>query len=122
MENTMEDELKRLNVQMALEETDGNKAFFDDLLAPKFAFRRVSGAFDDREGFLAGLYAGSAERQCDPKSIKITPLGKTSAFVICIVRMKIENKWKEFHNARLFVLDSKRWRLLAWANEEKNTE
>ena len=113
----MVDELRRLNVEMTTKEAEGNKAFFDDLLAPTFAFRRANGAFEDRQTFLAGLKAGGAQRECDPNSIEITPLAKMRAFVTCVVKMKIDNDWKEFHNARLFVLDPKDWRLLAWANE-----
>jgi hypothetical protein len=116
-ESTMVDELRRLNVKITDKEMEGNKAFFDDLLAPTFAFRRANGAFEDRQIFLAGLKEGGAQRKCDPNSIEITLLGGMRAFVTCIVKMKIDTEWKAFHNARLFVLDFKDWRLLAWTNE-----
>ena len=111
------DELRKLNLEMAREETDGNKAFFEDVLAAKVAFRRAGGDFHDRESFLASLKPGSAQRECDPGSIGITLVGEKRAFVTCIVRMKVDDQWKEFHNARLFVLAPEGWRLLAWANE-----
>lgn len=113
----MEEELRALNLAIAREETNGNKAFFDALLAPTFAFRRANGAFNDRQIFLAGLKP-ETPRECDPQSIGITPIGKTRALVTCIVAIETEKGRKEFHNTRLFVLDSKDWRLLAWANEE----
>jgi hypothetical protein len=115
--STMMDKLRRLNVEITYKEVEGDKAFFDELLAPMFAFRRAYGAFEDRQTFLAGLKRGGAQRECDPNSVEITPLGDMRAFVTCIVQMKINDEWKDFHNARLFVLDPSDWRLLAWANE-----
>jgi hypothetical protein len=115
--NGRQAQIRELNVKMVDEETKGNKAFFDNLLAPTFAFRRTNGAFENRQTFLKSLKADGAQRECDPNSVEIKPLGEQRAFVTCIVRMRTDDEWKEFHNARLFVLDSKDWRLLAWANE-----
>lgn len=113
----MEEILTKLNVEMAERETKGDKAYFDELLAPTFAFRRANGAFDDRQIFLAGLRRG-AERKCLEESVKVTPLGSKRAFVTCVVVLQGKKGPESFQNARLFVLDSTdSWRLLAWANE-----
>jgi hypothetical protein len=117
MDPAMIERLKSINVDMAQAESSGSKAFFETLLATKFAFRRASGALEDRDGFLGGFKAG-ARRRCDPASVEVTPVGAARAFVTCVVEMEMEGGWKQFHNARLFVLDEARsWRLLAWANE-----
>ena len=113
----MEDILTMINVEMAERETKGDKTYFDALLAPTFAFRRASGAFDDRQIFLAGLRRG-AERKCKEGSIKVMPFGSTRAFVTCVVTVQGKKGPESYHNARLFVLDATdSWRLLAWANE-----
>jgi hypothetical protein len=114
MEAILEAGLRKINVEMAAHETNGDRAYFDELLAPAFGLRRASGAFEDRQIFLAGLRRGSP-RECDPGSVSVTTLNDERAFVTCLVTMQ----GKVYSNARLFVLDATRsWRLLAWANEQ----
>lgn len=113
----MAEDLTVINVEIANAETNGDRGFFDALLAPAFAFQRASGAFETREIFLAGVKR-SSPRTCDPKSVKITPLSSKRAFVTCDVVIQQPDGPKKFHNARLFIQDGAGdWRLLAWANE-----
>jgi hypothetical protein len=119
MEGPVENELRTLNVEMAREETNGNTAYFEELLAPTFAFQEPHGDFVDRETFLGGLKAGGPQRECDPYSINVTRLGEKRALVTCIVRQKMDVGWTEFDDARLFVLAGECWRLLAWASEPR---
>lgn len=119
MKAALETTLKQLNLDIAAAETQGDKAFFDALLAPTFAFRRANGAFDDRRTFVASVTPGADPRHCEPDSIRLTELGELRAFVTCTVTVRGKNgEDKRFHNARLFVRDATQsWRLLAWANE-----
>jgi hypothetical protein len=113
------DELVRLNQRVPIEENAKNRLFFEDLLAPAFAFRRASGALDTREMFLLSVPDAKGERSCDPDSIEVRVLGTRRAIVTCVVMVKNEDASVErFHNVRLFVKGSDdRWKLLAWANE-----
>lgn len=122
MDDTAIRALEALNLDMARAEMRGDKAWFDELLAPTFAFRRANGAFEDRQTFLAGLKPG-ANRLCEPASLRVVPLDAQRAFVTCIVRVARRGEQPTagdaaYHNARLFVQDADgAWRLLAWANE-----
>ena len=103
--------LSATNIEIGKGEEEGDKSFFEDLLAPKFVFMRRDGSIVSREEFLADLKPGP-ERKTSVTSI--TLFGSTRAVVTTIVLM---NK-TEFHNIRLFVLQEERWKLLSWANEQ----
>jgi Domain of unknown function (DUF4440) len=113
------DELRRLNAEIGARENSGRDAldYFNDLLAPAFAFRRASGDVVDRCAYLLALEAGGT-RETDPASIEVVPFGDARAIVSCLVSMEVKGRRERFHNVRLFVRDAqKKWRLLAWANE-----
>jgi hypothetical protein len=113
MPDETENDLRRINEELAIEENAGRRAFFDDRLAPGFVLRRANGEINSREFFLASLKPGG-ERVCDPKSIVITPIGRNRALVTCVITIQAQAN----HNARLFVKSAEgRWQLLAWANE-----
>jgi hypothetical protein len=112
---TDRDALETMNVEIGNAESRGDKAYFEDLLAPAFAFRRASGVIVDRAQFI-GAVAPSAPRKTTVRSI--TFAGHARAVVSCVVAMDVEGVSKNFDNLRVFVLDAdKRWKLLAWANE-----
>ena len=104
--------LRRLNQEIPVEENRGNRLFFQDRLAGAFAIRRAKGQLDNREMFLLSL-TGGGTRKCDPKTIKVTPLGKQRALVSCIVTVGED----VIHNTRMFIKEAGRWKVLAWANE-----
>jgi len=106
--------LRSTNIEIGNAETQGNKAFFEALLAPSLAFRRANGQVVDRPTFIVGL-GPSAKRTTNIQSIKL--LEHNRALVECTVTMEADAK--RFHNIRLFVREgpSKPWTLLAWANE-----
>jgi hypothetical protein len=108
--------LRSTNIEIGNAETQGNKAFFEALLAPCLAFRRATGQVVDRPAFIAGI-SPSAKRTTSIQSI--TLLENNRALVECTVTMEADGGAKRFHNVRLFVREgpSKPWKLLAWANE-----
>jgi len=108
--------LRSTNTEIGNAETQGNKAFFEALLAPSLAFRRAGGQVLDRPAFIAAV-SPSAKRSTNNQSI--TLLEKNRALVECTVTMEADGGAERFHNLRLFVREepSKPWTLLAWANE-----
>jgi hypothetical protein len=113
MPDETQDDLRRINEQIPIEENAANRSYFEALLAPVFVLKRANGEFQTREMFLLLLIPGG-ERVCDPKSIELHPIGKTRALVTCVITLK----GQAIHNTRLFALGPEgRWQLLAWANE-----
>jgi hypothetical protein len=113
--STDHDALGILNVDIGNAESRGDKAYFEALLAPAFAFRRAGGAVVDRKQFIDAV-AASAQRSTTIRSI--TLLGEARAILCCVVAMDVQGVRKEFDNLRVFVRgDDGKWKLLAWANE-----
>ena len=113
--NTVHESLEALNVEIGNAESRGDKAFFEELLASSFAFRRVTGVVVDRKQFLDAMAQG-APRTTNVRAI--TFAGKARAVVSCIVTMEVQGSNKDFDNLRMFIrTDDGRWKLLAWANE-----
>jgi len=108
------DELTKLNHQIGVAESAGDKRSLDGILAPVVAFRRASGACDDRASFLEKV-APSNPRETTIRSIDL--VGQDRAVVTCIVTMREGDQRKVFHNVRLFVRVQDNWKLLGWANE-----
>jgi hypothetical protein len=108
--------LRSTNIEIGNAETQGNKEFFETLLAPCLAFRRANGQILDRPNFIAGV-SPSAKRTTNIQSI--TVLEKNRALIECTVTMEDDGGAKRFHNVRLFVREgeSNQWMLLGWANE-----
>jgi hypothetical protein len=107
--------LEALNVDIGNAESRGDKAFFENLLAASFAFRRANGVVVDRKQYIEAV-ATSAARTTAVRSI--TYAGKARAIVSCIVRMDVQGVRKDFDNLRVFIrADGDTWKLLAWANE-----
>jgi hypothetical protein len=110
-------DLCQLNLEITNAENNANRAFFEALLAPAFAFRRANGVVVDRQGFLDALKAGG-DRRTEAESIEIKLLGKSRALVECVVFTGTPDQRRRFENARLFSMDEGgNWRLLSWANE-----
>ncbi len=109
------DWLKKSNIEIGAAESAGTKQFFEELLAPAFAFRRASGVIVNRTEFIDAIKP-SARR--DTKIEAVTFLGDNRALVTCIVTMEVDGERRSFHNVRLFVRrPGENWKLLAWANE-----
>jgi hypothetical protein len=109
--------LRDLNVDIGAAETRGDKAFFEDLLAPAFAMLRAKDyKIDDRTAFISAVKE-SAERQTSVGSITFFEANR--ALVVCTVTMETPDGEGRFHNVRLFIRPSakRNWQLLAWANE-----
>ena len=107
--------LEALNLEIGNAEGRGDKGFFEDLLAPSFAFRRANGVVVDRKQYIEAV-ATSAARTTAIRSISFA--GKARAVVTCIVTMDVQGTRKDFDNLRVFVrADDGAWKLLAWANE-----
>ena len=104
-------ELVKTNEEIGKRESQGDKDYFNELLAPSFAFMRASGDFDGREDFLKRLKKSDA-RTTLVASVSFT--GVRRAIVTCIVEMS----GKHYHNIRTFVQPKGKWLLLSWANEE----
>ena len=104
-----------LNIEIGKAESRGDKGYFEDLLAPAFAFRRASGAVVDRKQFIEAV-AASVPRLTAIRSI--TFAGKARAVVVCVVTMEVQGAKRDFDNLRVFVrTDDGKWKLLGWANE-----
>ena len=113
--STERETLETLNLEIGNAEARGDKGYFEDLLAPAFAFRRASGVVVDRKQFIEAVAAG-AQRTTSIRSI--TFAGKARAVVSCVVTMEVQGAKKDFDNLRVFVrADDGRWKLLGWANE-----
>ncbi len=105
--------LAQLNVDLGVAETEGDRAFLDNVIAERLAFRRANGAVVDRTGYLAAV-ATSEPRDTDIESIQ---LYDDRAIVTCIVTLHRTNGERpRFHNARMFARTSAGWKLLGWAN------
>jgi hypothetical protein len=105
-----------LNARIMAAETDGDREFFDSILAPAFAMRRASGAIVNREAFIEAV-ARSATRTTEIQTIAFH--GVNRATVSCAVSMDTLEGVRRFQNLRLFVraTTDAPWLLMAWANE-----
>jgi len=113
-----------LNIKIGDWETAGNGPALDGVIASKLAFRRASGAIDER-GTLGGSQADgyldkvqtSPVRETEIESIHVY---KNRAVVTCVVTMPLSppDQRKRYHNIRLFIREGDVWKLLGWANEE----
>lgn len=113
--HTDSDILRALNLKIGVAESEGDRAFLADVVAPTFAFRRASGALVDRTTFLDDIKP-SPPRETEIESITLH--GRARAAVSCTVTLLDGDQRKRFHNLRLFVrTDDGAWKLLAWANE-----
>ncbi len=111
-----EQRLRQLNVRIGTAESEGDREFLSNAVAPTLAFRRANGTYVDRDTFLNGIEL-SARRDTEIESI--VQLGRDRAVVNCVVSLIDGNQIKRFHNVRLFVRSSDgEWRLLGWANEQ----
>jgi hypothetical protein len=110
----MDDEqtLRELNEQMTEAENEGNRAWFDSVLAPRLAFQRADEArtIDDRDAFLQKLKPGG-----DRRNVTIGPIDVHGDRAI--VQLIVATGGRRFHNLRLFVRRDGGWKLLGWANE-----
>jgi len=131
--NLEEDELIKLNKELALRENAGDIDWFENVLAPEIAFRRASGVIIDREAFLSALKNPSNTLRSyeQTEGVEIT---ENLAVFKCIISTTspsdnnsgktepADNVIKKFRNIRLFVKqrfkDDSRWVLLGWANED----
>jgi len=107
-----------INLKISKAEDNGDRAFFEDLLASSLAFKRAdpAGTVVDRKTFLDALKQ-SGPRQSEIESISF--LGKQRALVTCVVSMRgADGKETRYHNLRLFIRSQdQKWKLLGWANE-----
>jgi hypothetical protein len=114
------EELRALDMRIPDAETKGDVAFFQNLLAPAFAFRNPGRGIDDRESFLSKVAAG-AVRKSELLGIDILShqLAIVSGIVTVTIESTSERSVQRLHNTRLFVRDSEEngWMLMAWANE-----
>lgn len=110
------DDLRQINQRIGEEEAAGNREWLEAVIGPALAFRRATGAVDDREAFLAKVSPG-AKRETTVTSIEL--LGAARAIVRAIVTTTGANGRTRYDNVRLFVRDAAgAWRLVGWANEE----
>jgi hypothetical protein len=112
--STDRETLEAVNIEIGNAEARGDKAYFEDLLAPAFAFRRVSGVVVDRKQYIEAV-ASSAARPTTVRSI--TFAGSARAIVSCVVTMETPDGKKDFDNLRVFIRTDSGWKLMAWANE-----
>lgn len=112
--STDRETLEAVNIEIGMAESRGDKAYFEDLLAPAFAFRRVTGVVVDRKQYIDAVGA-SAVRMTSVRSI--TFAGSSRAIVSCVVTMDTAEGRKDFDNLRVFIRADAGWKLMAWANE-----
>lgn len=105
--------LEQLNIAIGEAETQGDRPWFEDVIAPKLAFLRASGKFDCRADFLLGV-APSERKTTEVESIHIYG---NRAVVTCIVTVHTTSGDKAYHNIRLFIRRDEQWQLMGWANE-----
>lgn len=110
--------LTEINAQIPVAENQGDRLFFDDLLADSFAMRRAGGLLVDRATFIAGLTTGG-DRSTDRSQIEVDLSGNT-AVVSSVARMTVQGAQRSFNNLRVFIRAEQggEWRLVAWVNEE----
>jgi len=114
--STTDGSLRALNVDIVVHESDGNTAYFEELLADEFAMRRADlTTFVDRETFIAGVAESPARINEDLDTVLQTD---TVAVVRCTVATTKDGRPGRFNNVRLFVRAAEQdtWKLLAWAN------
>lgn len=111
---TATEELRTLNLEIGLKETEGDKVFFRHLLHEHFVFQRANGAVDDKKWFLEKLQKGPARET----RVADVFLHGNRAIVTATVMMNVDGAARSFHNIRLFLREpGAPWRLFAWANE-----
>lgn len=101
--------LRKINVDIGVAESVGDRARLNEILASRFAFRRASGQLVNREEYLDKV-APSPQRGTRVDELAIFG---DRAVVMCVV----EQDGVHYHNIRLFVREGGEWRLLGWANE-----
>ncbi len=109
-----EQQLRNLNLEIAMAEDRGDRKWLENILAPELAFQRANGLVIGKEQFLKDV----KPRKSSQTAIESIHLhGNKRAVVTCIVTIEIDGQSVEFHNLRLFIRDGNNWKLLGWANE-----
>ncbi|MEP6559654.1 MAG: nuclear transport factor 2 family protein [Nakamurella sp.] len=114
--NSSADDLDLINHAIGDAESEADRAFFQELLAPAFSMVRPDGVrFDDRTHFLNSLTISS------PRSTRIDSITvfDNRAIVICAVSKDGDSGPMQHRNIRIFTrMDSRSpWQLLSWVTE-----
>jgi hypothetical protein len=103
-------DLLDINEKIGDAESNGNRNWLDQHIAPILAFQRADGqTFDDREQFLSKV----AARPPSKTTIQSVDVMGNRAVVKCIVELN----GNRYHNLRMFVKHKDVWKILGWANE-----
>ncbi|MDQ0373912.1 hypothetical protein [Cellulomonas humilata] len=110
------EDLKALNLEIGKREEEGDRDWFEKILAPVFAMRRAGGALVDRGDFLDGVKRSGVRvtEDIDIEQAEVTAVAR------CVVSMRQpDGTWERFFNTRLFTRAdaSAEWQLIGWANE-----
>jgi hypothetical protein len=112
--------LERLNVEIAERESTADRAWFESLLTPEFAFRRANNSHVGRQAFLNGLANGRPGQARRTSRVTVAFETDRCAVVTCVVERRADDgSWEAFDNVRLFTraATAEPWQLLGWANE-----
>lgn len=108
--------LAEINAQIGHAEARGDRAYFEDLLAPAFAMVRPDGLrFDDRAAFLDALAPGP-DRHTRVEQITVL---ENRASVVCVVAKGDGPDAPTHQNIRILTRPSpgQRWQLVAWLTQ-----
>jgi len=112
-------ELRRLNEEIRVKEQAGEVAFFDELLADNFLFRRADGTIVDKRHYLGdlALVAENPYERLESVVENMTLDGGSGVVnVLVIAKRKKMDRAAVFQNVRVFSHEDENWKLIMWVN------
>lgn len=119
MNLSSDQELRRLNEEIRVKEQAGEVAFFDELLADNFLFRRADGTIVDKRHYLGDLALVAKnpyERLESVVESVILDGGSGVVNVLVLAKRKKMERAAVFQNVRVFIRQGENWKLIMWVN------
>jgi|SRR6266568_1006652 len=116
---SIDQELRRLNEDIRVNEQAGEVKFFDELLADNFLFRRANGSIVDKRQYLDGLASVTQNpyERLDTVVENVSLDGDSGVVnVFVIAKRKTMEHPAVFKNVRVFSHEGENWKLIMWVN------
>jgi uncharacterized protein DUF4440 len=116
-----EEELVRLNEEIAEKERLGDTSCFERTLANNLIFRRANGKIENKVGFLKSLETVHTNPyELLEASVEYVTVDQQTAVVYVSVKSKRKNNERpgEYENVRMFEQQEGTWKLVTWTNRK----
>src|SRR5688572_10767652 len=115
------DDLKELDLQVHVAEMDHNTAFFQSLMGEDLVFRRESGKFVNKAGYLQDL-PQTTYHLLEVTNQHLIPINNSIAYTIdrVVANGKVPTGMEfsgTFINVRFYRFEDEKWILYAWHNK-----